>query len=250
MKQLIALFALFGFTVTLYAQNIIADRPDQTESSVTISVRSLQIESGFLMENYGGERSFLLPATLLRYGLSNRVELRLFNYLQSVSENNRSDFRFGISDFEAGLKIQLLRKEDINTEIAFISHLLIPSGSNQLSNEMFGTINKLAFSHQITDYLGLGYNLGYNNFGKGCGDFTYSLVLGFALSDRLGFYAEPYGEFAGFARWITNFDTGFTFLVKNNLQLDASYGFGLNETMNFVSVGFSWIIHGKRYWTQ
>jgi len=29
-------------------------------------------------------------------------------------------------------------------------------------------------------------------------------------------------------------------LVKDNLQLDFSFGTGINHTMNYISLGFSW----------
>ena len=39
---------------------------------------------------------------------------------------------------------------------------------------------------------------------------------------------------------ISNFDSGFTYLVKDNLQIDLSFGFGINNKMNFQSIGVSW----------
>src|SRR5678815_5712327 len=52
------------------------DRPDQTESPVTISKNWMQIEHGFDAET-DNENSILGSSTLFRYGLSERVELRV-----------------------------------------------------------------------------------------------------------------------------------------------------------------------------
>ena len=104
----------------------------------------------------------------------------------------------------------------------------------------YGTINKLSISHVITDDIGVGYNLGYNNFGVGDGDATYSLAIGVGITDKVGVYFEPYGEFIEFDEHISNFDAGFTFLLRDNFQLDYSFGVGLNNDMNYMSVGFSW----------
>jgi len=61
-------FLLIGLKIT--AQEIVTDRPDQTESSSTIPAKSFQIESAILnsmIDNYGiSERQLLLPTTLLR----------------------------------------------------------------------------------------------------------------------------------------------------------------------------------------
>ena len=39
---------------------------------------------------------------------------------------------------------------------------------------------------------------------------------------------------------ISNFDSGFTYLVKDNLQIDLSFGLGINNKMNFQAIGVSW----------
>ena len=61
----------------LSSQTIVTDRPYQTESSLTVPVGSFQIECGLvtgLTENENvSERQYLLPTTLLRYGLTGNV---------------------------------------------------------------------------------------------------------------------------------------------------------------------------------
>jgi len=77
------------------------------------------------------------------------------------------------------------------------------------------------------------YNLGYNYFGIGKGDLTYSIVLGIGINNKVGIYIEPYGEIAGFKELISSADTGITYLIKDNFQLDFSFGTGIKNTMNF-----------------
>lgn len=227
------------------AQEIVTDRPDQTESSTTIPFKSFQIELGFGSENYNSEKLLLLPTSLFRYGLSKSIELRFAEQVAGIKIDANSETEYGLSDIELGLKIQVLKKEDINTEVAFISHLIIPTGSSELTNTNFGIINKLAISHSLTNYLDLGYNLGYNYLGTGYGDLTYSLVLGISLSDKIGMYLETFGEDSDFKEITSNFDGGFTYLLKENLQLDYSMGYGINQKMNYFSLGFSWNINSN-----
>lgn len=245
MKNLITVIIIINsFGLKLSAQKITTDRPDQTESSTTVPGRSIQIESGIVRESDGIKVNYLIPTSLLRYGLTSYLELRMTNQIVSVTEENLST-KSGISDPELGIKIQILKSENINAEIAFVSHLILPFGSCFLSNRKAAFVNRIAVSHAITSFLGLGYNVGYNYFGSGNGDLTYSLALGFGLSDKLGLYMETYGEYSDFTEWIPNLDTGFTYLVKDNFQLDISFGTGLNETMNYISAGFSWNISKK-----
>ncbi len=239
--------ALFTLTNGLaFSQEIVTDRPDQTESSSTIPKGSLQIESGislrFSENRYKSESQLSAPSTLFRYGLTKGIELRVLNQFESVRNITNSTEASGISDIEIGTKIQLYQKENVNTEIAFLSHLIIPTGSKVLTNSKAGSINKFSISHSINDKIGVGYNVGYNYFGSDSGDFTYSLVMGMKVTEEVGLYLEPYGEFVGINEYIGDFDAGITYLLKKNFQLDFSFGTGINHTMNYISAGFSWNI--------
>lgn len=235
--------ALLLFTISIIkAQTIVSDRPDQTESSSIVAYKNLQLEAGVLFQNSDGDKHNLHPTILLRYGISKTFELRLVTQYESNKRNFNSQRIGGLSDLEIGAKIQLFNNKNVNTEVAFLSHLIIPTAKNEITNNKVGTINKLAISHSILEKVSVGYNIGYDYFGNKNGNLTYSVALGVLLSDKIGFYIEPYGEFTEFENHIASFDTGFTYLIKNNLQFDISYGTGLNYGMNYFSTGFSWNI--------
>jgi hypothetical protein len=234
---------LFFAIGTISAQQIITDRPDQTESSSTIPLKSLQIEAGALFQRGGGAQANAYPSVLWRYGVTEKFELRLLTQFETNKSLNSSLKNNGISDLQIGTKIQLFKKENVNTEIAFLSHLILPTAKRELTNDKVGTINKLSISHALSEKIGIGYNVGYDYFGNGSGNLTYSVAIGVSLSDTIGFYVEPYGEFTEFESHLASFDTGFTYLLKNNFQLDISYGTGLNYGMNYFSTGFSWNIN-------
>jgi hypothetical protein len=237
---------LFLVNYTIYGQELITDRPDQTESSSTVPRRSLQIESGLSIGFSEGEdislRAILAPTTLFRYGITKGFEIRVVNQLISIKNKSTSQEFTGIGDLEFGAKVQILKKEGINTEIAFLSHLVLPTGTEEVSIGNYGTINKLSISHELTDNIGIGYNLGYNYFGIDNGFFTYSLVFGIGITEKAGIYLETYGNVGILDKYLANFDTGITYLIKQNFQLDFSFGTGINYTMNYISAGFSWNI--------
>lgn len=231
---------------SIHAQ-IVTDRPDQTESSLTVPQGSLQLESGILI-NYEGEvnnttRQLLLPTNLFRYGITKRVELRLLNQFESVKSDH--NYYQGISDLEIGTKIQLFSRSTSSTDIAFLSHLVVPTGTRSISSNTLGSVNKLCISHDLSEDLSIGYNLGYNYFGQDIGDLTYSFSLAVSINDRVGIYAEPYGELLNMKTFISNFDGGFTYLMNDNLQFDFSFGTGINHHMNYISVGCSWLMLKK-----
>lgn len=239
----IVLLCVLVLTLNTFSQGIVTDRPDQTESSVTVGKNDFQIESGVLYQKSDNSNSFLGPSTLSRYGFTNGVELRFVSQYESTEtglEGGNISYS-GFNDLEFGAKIQLLKKETINTEIAFLSHVIIPTAKENLTSDQVGVVNKLSISHSISDKIGLGYNIGYDYAGKQS-SLTYSAALGFQLSNSVGFYIEPYGEWGESNNFESNFDVGFTYLVNDNFQLDASYGVGLNNDMQYLALGFSWKI--------
>lgn len=225
------------------AQAIVTDRPDQTESSSTIPKERLQLETGYLVgsskNNLTTQRQLLAPSILSRYGLTKGIELRVLTQYESLKNKHTQETNSGFSDLEVGSKVQLFKKETSTTEIAFISHLIIPTAKKELTNDKFGNISKLCISHQLTKSVVMGYNVGYNNFGFGNGNLTYSLALGIGLTDTIGIYLEPFGEMVDFETHEAFFDAGVTYLPKDDLQFDLSFGTGLNHTMNYISVGCS-----------
>jgi hypothetical protein len=202
----------------------------------------LQVETGFLLGFEGNgqfaTRQILAPTTLLRYGVTKWIEARFVNQHESL-KTAQMQYQ-GISDMQVGTKVQLLKKEDNPTEIALVAHVSMPTGSNGLASDVFGTINKLAVSHVLTDKIGLGYNIGYHYFGEGNGDLICTMSLAVGVDDKTGVYVEPYGLFRDMDEMDLYFDSGFTYKLTNHFQLDFSYGAGVNRTMNYMSVGFCW----------
>ncbi|MEN8929310.1 MAG: transporter [Flavobacteriales bacterium] len=247
MKKIIAiLIASFSFS-GLYAQEIITDRPDQTEASSVVPLKSLQIESGLLLQfndnSLGKSRNIAAPNNLLRYGITKWFELRVVSQFESNAFNNiKSE---GMSDLEIGTKIQLLRKSNINTEIALLSHLIVPTGTESLTNDSYGVISRFCISHVINESSSVGYNIGYNYRGGNKGDITYTLAYGLSVTDKVGLYLEPYGEITDLKIHEASLDAGVTYLLKPTIQLDFSFGLGINHKMNYLSTGISWLIVRK-----
>ena len=241
-KLLIKLTVLF-FAQLMLPQGIVTDRPDQTESSVTVGNKTVQIEMGamYLTASDIDFESFMGPQMLLRYGISNGVELRFTTqYKSSKFDLGDDELKFkGINDLQIGAKFQFLKKDNMNTEIAFLSHLVIPVSGNYLESDKVGVINKLAISHVISNSINVGYNIGYDYLAS-TSFLTYSLAVGVGISEMIGLYVEPFGIWGESNIFESNFDVGFTFLLNPNFQLDTSYGLGLNNNMNYYSVGFSW----------
>lgn len=238
MKHLLTFFSVLLFA-NLQAQ-IITDRPDQTESSSVIGSGNFQIESGFLLEtDHNNNKNILLPTNLLRFGLSDQLELRLVNEFSMVAEEQETTFS-GMNDLQIGVKLSLTNDESKSTQIAILDHLIVPSGSNNLTDNSYGISHKFSVSHEVPNF-DLGYNIGYDYFEGGSDALTYSLALGKAIHEKMSVYIEPYGSWENLETFQLNADSGFTYLMKENLQADFSFGLGLNHRMNYSSIGISWL---------
>jgi len=240
--KLILFFICLFSIAHLQAQSILTDRPDQTEGSSTIGRGDLQIELGVLIgftgESGNSTRQILAPTTLFRYGITKGIELRILSQFETAKTG---DIEIeGISDLQIGTKIQILKDPTKNIEIAFLSHLIVPTGTTELSLDKVGSINDLSISHSLSENVGLGYNLGYNYYGVGQGDLAYTIALGVSVNDKVGVYIESFGDLVEFEDHLTSFDAGFTYLQNDQLQFDFSFGTGINHTMNYISLGFSW----------
>ena len=243
MKYTYILIAFYICNITT-AQSIITDRPDQTESASTIECGSLQIETGILIENYDEDFNYLyLPTTLFRLGVTQSIELRFVNQLEqsrhrleSVNEINKTNF----GHLELGLKIRLAQYE--KTELAYLTHYTFPTGSypmpNYVESNMF---HKICFSTELNQKMNMGANIGYMLMNDGYNRVTYSLVTGLKINEQVSTYIEPYGDIsaADHEDIVSNINMGFTYLLKDNIQLDYSFGVGLNNESNFMSIGCS-----------
>lgn len=255
-KFILSIFLLLGLITFAIAQNevpeLITDRPDQTESSAVVPHKSLQIETGFVMENnetdFIEQKSFAYNTTLLRYGLLENFELRLgMEYLGekvSIKNTDTTNTISGFSPIYAGFKIKIAEEDGWKPEIAFLGGLVLPFTADKDFRPDYSAANiRFSFAHTLSDKLSIGYNLGAEWDGEtAVPGYFYSLALGIGLTAKLGMFVEGYGLIPEEGDSENLFDAGFTYLLFPNFQLDLSGGIGLNEDAvdNFLSFGLTY----------
>ena len=157
------------------------------------------------------------------------------NYLinDDISNLKKSSF----SDFEIGAKFKILDEDNNRIKIGFLTHLSVPTAPEIFSYNEYGLLSRLLVSHDIKNDSQIAYNIGYNKYNNYDGQFIYTLVYGKSLGS-FGVFFEIFGEESSNNSNL-NFDSGITYLVDNDKQLDLSIGRGLNSDMFYISVGFS-----------
>jgi len=236
--------------------DLVTDRPDQTESSFTVPLKSLQIETGFIMEidktDLFSQISYAYNSTLLRYGLLENLELRLgIEYMGDKITNRLNDDTYrlaGFSPLYTGFKLKVTEENGLKPEIAFLGGLVLPfTAGNEYKPDYSGANIRFAFSHTLTDRISIGYNLGAEWDGEtAIPGYFYSFATGIGISDKLGGFIESYGLILENGYKEHMLDAGFTYLLIQNLQFDLSGGIGINNNApdSFISFGLSYRIPG------
>ena len=218
------------------------DRPDQTETPAIVPKGMFQMENGFSFEKTNGDsEAFLLPSSLIKYGLNDRFEFRLIT--EFTSEKTNGTKISGINPVLIGFKVAIAAENGTWPKVAFISHLMIPDlASSELKAKYYAPRFRFTMQHTLSDKISLGYNLGAEWDGETPdATFIYTLTAGFSLSEKTGCYVEVYGFAPQNDTADHRFDCGFTYLLSNNFMLDASGGFGITENAPdyYTALGFS-----------
>ena len=224
MKNYIILI-VFSLTFSNNFAQISTDRPDQTEGTHVLKNGDFQIESGWTFNSDGGSLN-----NLLRIGTFKGIELRFSTNLISGHEDMIGLFP-SLDNLEFGAKFKILDKKETLTKISFLSHLSV---STEYSDNSGGLLNRVLVSHELSESFELAYNLGYTKyFEQDNGLVVYSLVVAKSFGN-LGAFVEIFGE--SYSSW----DLGITYLIKDNLQADISYGQGINNELSYLSIGAAW----------
>ena len=235
---------------------LVTDRPDFTESSVTVGRGVAQLEFGYtyVYNSDGGEsvrlNSFGEP--LLRYGIfADWLEFRIGIILleERTTTAVTSNSTAGASDLYLGFKIALTPQTGILPEMALIPQMNVPTGSNAFtSNEVEPGINWV-YSWEINDFLSTAGstqgNRRIDDTGEAYLEIAQSWTVAYSLSARIGAYTEWFAFFPTIGEDTPQaqhfFNGGFTYLINNNIQFDIRAGVGLNDAADdyFLGTGLS-----------
>jgi len=258
MKKIITLFIIiigsvgFANAQNNIKQELVTDRPDQTESAFTVPKGFLQIETGILSEtdetDVVKEKINALNTTLFRFGLLDNWELRFgYEYLDYTYTDKltSSEISFnGSGPLVIGTKILIAEEDGYIPQLAFLGHLTLPgTGKDEFETNYLAPDFRFALEYTISEQISFGANIGTewdsshprsNNF--------YSFVLGIGILENLGMFLESYGYIIEKSDPDHRVDFGITYSILDNLQLDASAGLGINDLApdSFISAGLSY----------
>jgi hypothetical protein len=213
------------------------DRPDFTEGTGLIPRGHYQVEGGATVGRVEDVDTTTFGELLVRIGAGERWEARI-----GVSSYNRIETPLdevtGFDDPAVGVKVRFTDPADDQgpgqPAVALVLGTSLPEGDEELTADEWVPEAVLAFDWVLGDRFSLGSNLGYTyetEDGDRFHQVSVSLTSGLSITERLGAYLEWYG----FSEETLDGPTthyvngGMSFLVTNDLQLDARIGTGLND---------------------
>lgn len=243
----------------LSARELSTDRPDKTESPYTVPQGRWQLEMDAVNwtrdEEAGIEtEAFSVAPFNLKYGIGPDTDLQLLvaPYTEiEVSGPGGSVDESGFGDVVIRLKHNFVGNDGGPQAFALMPYVKLPTASDSLgANDDVegGLIAPLALD--IGGGFGLGL-MGQINVLKDSTDdyaaeWVASATVGRDLTDRLGGYVELWAsrfDDAGEETQAT-FDTGLTYALNDDLQLDAGVNIGItdaaDDVQGFVGISRRW----------
>ncbi len=258
LKYLFILFLIPLFIGQSFGQDanqnpIITDRPSFGTGTAIVPLGALQLETGFQFTTLNSSipgnvapglkfEIFNFNNTLLRYGISEKIELR---FTQNVT---KSRFRLDGQTTEAnetmlsptaiGTKINLVKDNDDLPDISFLANV----GGQVFSDDGSGSYldATILLSNTIFNDFGMDVNFG-TAWLNGLSTLSYQYAFGLArsISDKLGFYIESYGILPEDARFEEhNINGGLNYLLNNTTQVDFYGGTGFSKFSPNIFIGF------------
>ena len=253
MRNSIFLICVILFGLTAKAQlteKIETDRPDQTESPYTVPKKWFQSETGFAIENdKSGDKTFVHPTMLNKYGLSKHFELRLITEFVSfqtpVIIPQGNEIVSGLQPIEVGGKLALLEEKGARPKTSVIFHTAIPKAAfKKFQQTNWAPDFRFTMQNTLSEIISLGYNLGMEWYGEEGTkpSFIYTVAPGFNVSEKWYAYIEMFGFLNPDNHPQHSVDGGIAYNFSNNSKIDLSGGFGITShtsLKNYVAIGFS-----------
>jgi len=216
------------------------DRPDQTESPYTVPPGWVQIEStlfGYSRSLGTGVRAegFEWGSVNVKLGLTANTDLQLGFAPFLQARENGTTLHEGVGDVVARLKWNLWGNASGSTAGGLIPYVKIPTASAGLGNDEWegGLIFPVTFN--LGEGWGLGTMIIVGLSADDAGDYHLepgaSASLGRDLTDSVGCYWEFFAQHTGGDEWQLALDTGITWALSDNVQLD---------------LGINWFFAGDR----
>lgn len=231
------------------AQPISTDRPTFTNASTTVPCRTLQLENGFNETVAGGQRSWDLPQTTVRFGAASRTELRLAAPDRYWNTETGSSAASGAGDISIGIKQQIGPVRGF--DLAAIGTLSLPTGAGAISSHGHDAALQLPWSRKLSSaWTAEGmFSVSWpTEDGRHRATGLATVVFDRQVAKAWDGFAEYAGTFPSRGGPQHVVDFGALYKLTRNQQVDVRGGAGLSAAAvdHFLGAGYSFRFNLRR----
>jgi hypothetical protein len=241
----LTILLLAGRGGMLSAQALVGDRPTFTPSPLVVPKGRLQVEAGYTVADVSDADVHSLGEVLLRFGLTEPVELRAgwlgYAWIDAAGGTTIS----GANDGSIGIKWTVARAgPGGGPDLAILLGTSVPVGDSTISSGDWEPGASVVLGWGLTDWMSVTASIGYayrsvaRRFDQG----FVSAVFSAATSPQFSLFLEGYGfnkeNANGDLAFLT--DAGAVYALGNDWLLDARVGIGFGDSVTglYGGVGF------------
>jgi len=229
------------------------DRPDATESPVTVDKGHFQLESSFFSwskNDSGGTRTevWSIAESNLKYGLSDELDLQMvwtpYQHEIKTSSAGKSSIQ-DASDLVFRLKYNLWGNDEGETAFGLMPVVKIPT-SSRLGNDKWEGGMIAPFAWSAGEKWSLGAQVEIQRIFDGDStkwdwEVSHTTVIGLDLTDQWGIYLEYLGVRSSDG-YGAHLSSGVTYALSDVAQLDVGTLVGVNDDAEDLTLfsGISW----------
>lgn len=244
-------YSLFRPTPDESLRDMATDRPDKTESPITVDAGRVQIEMDFIAYTRSasaGEtaRTRDIAPFNVKVGLTSATELQVaYGALSRVTVDGGAakTRESGTDDVVVRVKHNLWGNDGGATALAVMPFVKLPAGTRADLNDSVEGGLIVPFARDLGGGVGLGLMGEIDVLRRDSGSgyramLVGSAALGFDVTDQFGLFAEVYAEqsLADGADTAVTVGGGATYAVNDHLQLDAAVNLGVTPAADDLNL--------------
>jgi len=242
MKFLIGAALALLLTTPVFAGEFTPGRPGNTDSAIAVDPGRWQIETEIVSFADGdGADTLSIAETAFRYGLAPGWDIEAIVAPYTRVDAGGGDIDgFGDVTFRVRRTLQGLDGE--GPSLGIIAYLTLPTAEDGLgADDVEGGV-EAAGDFALADRWSLAWTIGAG--AQSNGDDYDALVfggagIGYELTERWGLYGEAFLEHAD-SETSAVFQTGATYLLTEETQLDLGFEFGLDDDSDDARIFIGW----------
>ncbi len=205
----------------------------------------LEFETNYSVENETVNKttSWNIPNILIRYGISDNIELQLhspFTKVRCFENSQLISNIFEFNEIEFGVSVNLWKQNKLIPETAIMARMVSPT--KEFKRNTIGNIVSLNFSNVISNNMSFNYNIGTaTDIDKNTYGF-YVMNISYELNPKAHFFIENTGIFNKNTE-SNCLGTGFGFNLNSSLAIDFSMAHSLNNKMYYTGAIVTWVIN-------